>query len=83
MPAAEREFYERQLHFRPTARQVNRYVRVEGDDHLSRGYCEAIARELETNPQFTPVLQRVERNANRYAQGFETSQRLGAKPHAR
>lgn len=77
LPAAEREHYERALHYRPTTRQTNRYVRVPGQDYLSRGFTEAVAKEAETNPAYTDVLKRVERNAKRYANHYQTSDKLG------
>ena len=77
LPEDEREHYERALHYRPATRQTNRYVRIPGDDYLSRGFLEAVAKESETNPAYTEILQRVERNAKRYANHYQTSDHLG------
>lgn len=76
LPPAERAHYELPTHYR--TEQTNRYVDVLSDDFLSRGFREAVAREIEVNPQYSELLQRVERNADRYAKGYHTSARIKA-----
>lgn len=77
LPPAERAHYEQAAYYRQPTQQVNRYVSVVGTDYLGKGFCESVAREIEMNPQLAPLLQRVERNAQRYAKSYQTSEKLG------
>lgn len=84
LPPDEREHYQRQQYFRqgPTE-QINRYVPVKESNHLARGFCESIAREIEFDPSLAPILQRVENHAKTLAHGYQVSQRLGVNANGR
>jgi hypothetical protein len=80
LPPAERAHYERAEMFRPAGqvtRQINRYVPVAATDELGRAFRESVAREIELNPAAADLLRKVERNAERYHQHYQSSQRLG------
>ncbi|MGD9632168.1 MAG: hypothetical protein AB7G28_20785 [Pirellulales bacterium] len=52
------------------------FVRVPGPDHDAQGFRDAIAREMQANPQFSGVLGRVMEGARLVADGLRTKERL-------